>query len=86
MRALIAGRRQEDYSIAPEFPRGDGTLSKWRHDDLEQVLLLLLLLLLLLPLHACCLLLTLTHSHFFHSGTSLQPVHPALTSTSYSLA
>jgi hypothetical protein len=31
--------RQGDYSIAPEFPRGDGTLAQWKRDDLEQVLL-----------------------------------------------
>ena len=29
--------RQQDYSSAPEFPRGDGTLTQWKHDDLEQV-------------------------------------------------
>ncbi len=37
---MTAAPRQQDYSIAPEFPRGDGTLTKWQHDDLEQVLLL----------------------------------------------
>jgi hypothetical protein len=42
---LTSVRRQQDYSIAPEFPRGDGTLTKWKHDDLEQVQLMLLLLL-----------------------------------------
>jgi hypothetical protein len=70
-------RRQQDYSIAPEFPRGDGTLTKWQHDDLEQVQLMLLLLLSASQ--------SFVRFDFFASGTSLPLAPPILTLILYFL-